>query len=493
MVFAEHKKRILKDTSLYSLANFLVQFVGIVTAIVIRRALGPTLVGVWELLKIVLSYSMYSDMGVSTVAYRDIPFHVGQQNEQEAVKAKNTCFFYTITVSLLMSALLIAGSMFRCDGYPREIIVGLRVIGLILVMTSVYNFYILLMRAYKNFVVLSQTIVINAVLVLVFTVILVPRFKIYGMYMAISVALLICCIYIFIRTKYTFRLTFDLEKLKYMIRTGAPMLLSGIGFVLLISVDKLMIAKYLGFEEVGFYTIASMATITLITVPKSFSIVVFPSMQEHYGRVENIAEIKSYLFQPIKLIVYFMPFFIGISYFIVPVLVSYVLPEYVPGIIAFKILMGGVFFVCVAYPSSIFMLTINKQVRLAVLVFISVAISVLMVYFSIQRGLSLQGVALSMSISYFIYFILITVDSLHRVSGFKENCKVLLIVFGSFLYFLIIVLCIEKFIVLESSILNMFMHIVVFILANGVFLIFVRRKQVGALFSEGRISEQLKS
>jgi O-antigen/teichoic acid export membrane protein len=475
MVFAKDKKSIIKDTSHYTLSNYAAQFVGIITAIVVRRGLGPALMGMWELLKVIMRYSNYFDLGVSAVAFRDIPFHLGRNDDSEALRLKNVCFSYTIAVSLLLASALIAWSFLKSGSYAREMIIGLRVIGLVLILTSVYNFFINLMRAYKNFAVLSQLVVINAVLILALAMFLVPRFKLYGMYIAISLTLVICCGYAFLMTRYTFRPSFEKEKFKYVLRTGIPILFAGAGLVLLMSVDKIVIARFLGFKELGFYTISSMAVMTLYTMPKSFGIVVFPRMQEHYGRVGDIRELGSYLVKPLKMLAYVMPLIIGVVYFAMPELVRHVLPRYTPGITAFKIMMGGVFFVCVAYPSNIFMITINKQVRLAAILFTTVLVAVLASCFSVKRGMGLEGVAFSMSLSYFVYFAALTTYTLKKVLDIKEDGAVLLAIMGSFLYFLVLALIIDNFITLSDPLAGMLLRIFLFVLAGIAFLLCVNK------------------
>ncbi|MFC1570478.1 oligosaccharide flippase family protein [Candidatus Omnitrophota bacterium] len=475
MSFLKERKNILKDTSRYTISSFIVQAIGIVTAIIVRRGLGPALMGVWELLKVILQYSLYSDLGISAVAYRDIPYQLGKDNKEEATKIKNVCFTYTIGVSILISLGLIVWS-FCCAGrYPIQMTIGIRIVGLILILTSVYNFYITMLRAHKNFIILSRVIVINALLMLGGAFYFIPRMNIYGMFLTVCLASILCTGYIYISTKYRIKLFFEAKEFMYMLKTGVPMLLSGMGFVFLLSIDKVMIAKFLGFEAVGLYTIAAMAIMTIFTIPKSFGIVFFPSMQEHYGRTDDIQELRSYLVHPLWSIVTIMPLFIGVSYYLIPVIVRAVLPKYVPGIEAFKVLMWGAPFLCASYPSSIFFITINKQMRLAKLSFFIIIASLGIIYLFIQKGAWISGVALGMSISYLIYFLVLTVDSLKNVMAWGKIAKTVLIVVLTCVYYLICIVVVDKTVSNGNYVLEAFFRTGIFLLLGGIFLTIVNK------------------
>ena len=478
MTFLKERKKILKDTSRYTISNFIVQAIGMVTAVVVRSGLGPATMGVWELLKVILQYSLYSDLGISAVAYRDIPYQLGKNNEAEAIKIKNVCFTYTLVVSVIISLGLFVWSFFQPENTPIQMIIGIRVVGLILILTSIYNFYVTMLRAHKNFTILSQVIVLNALLMLFGAVYFVPRLNIYGMFLAVCITSILCSLYIFIKTRYQIKLFFEVKEFIYMLKTGFPMLLSGIGFVFLLSIDKIMIARFLGFTAVGLYTIASMAIMTLFTIPQSFGIVFFPNMQEHYGRTDDISKLRSYIVHPLWNIVTVMPLIIGISYFLIPVIVQFVLPKYLPGIDAFKMLMLGAPFLCASYPSSIFFITINKQMRLAKMSFVVVAISIGIVSLFIKNGEGISGVALGMSCSYLVYFLVLTLESLRRVMSIKETIRIILLMLCICAYFLFCIVTIDKIVSNGNFVLEGLFQSSIFLVCGGIFLYILNKKKL---------------
>lgn len=445
------KKRILRDTTYYTASTYIAQAVGIVTAVLVRRQLGPVLMGVWELLKTILRYGEFSELGVSSVATRDIPFYRGRNDEEEATRLKDVCFTYTLGIAVIAALAITVWSFWHTPA-QQELGIGLRILGVILILTSIYSFFINMMRAYGNFMVLSRIIAFNALLMLTLVYVFTSRFTIYGMYAAVIVTLIICCIYAYKKTGYSVRVSLDWHRIVYVVKTGIPVFLSGLGLMLLMSVDKLVIARLLGFEQLGYYSIASMFVMTVYTLPKSFGIVLFPHIQHEYGKSGSDQTISAYLKESTQLLSTLMPVAIGLAYFTIPAFVHYVLPKFQPGIGAFKILILGSFFLYVGYPSQIFLFTLNKQVRLAVLVGIS-AIFALCAGLVAAKHWGIEAVAVAFSIAYAIYFLLLYLDTAGRSLRMEGAMRLLVSVFGTFGYFLALIVLVEK-VMADSSVIN---------------------------------------
>ena len=105
------KESIIKDTASYSLFHYLTQGIGFVTAFLVRKFLGPYYMGIWSLLKVVLSYFSYMGLGVNTAAVYKIPFYRGKEDRESEESTKNTAFGFLFIVSLVSSALLVVAAI----------------------------------------------------------------------------------------------------------------------------------------------------------------------------------------------------------------------------------------------------------------------------------------------------------------------------------------------------------------------------------------------
>ncbi len=64
-----------KDSLKYSSSQYGFQFINIISPVLMTRFFGPYYMGIWSMLKIVLSYSGYSILGVNKAAVYKVPFY----------------------------------------------------------------------------------------------------------------------------------------------------------------------------------------------------------------------------------------------------------------------------------------------------------------------------------------------------------------------------------------------------------------------------------
>ena len=69
------KETIIEDTLKYSSSQYGSQFINIISSVLMTRILGPYNLGIWSMLKIVLSYCGYSILGVNKAAVYKVPFY----------------------------------------------------------------------------------------------------------------------------------------------------------------------------------------------------------------------------------------------------------------------------------------------------------------------------------------------------------------------------------------------------------------------------------
>jgi len=103
------------------------------------------------------------------------------------------------------------------------------------------------------------------------------------------------------------------------------------------------------------------------------------------------------------ILAYLLPLAIGILYLGMPLLVRHILPDYLPGLDALRIVLAGVFFLSLASGASQFLITINKQAKIIPFVVSGAVLTALLNYVFIKLGWGITGVALGSAIAYFLY------------------------------------------------------------------------------------------
>ena len=87
---------------------------------------------------------------------------------------------------------------------------------------------------------------------------------------------------------------------------------------------------------------------------------------------------------------------IGLVFLIVPILIYYLLPQYVPGITPVKIIVCAVFFFSLVGAATNFLITVNKERKILFIQAFAILFAAVLNYFAIMRGYGIIGVAVQL-------------------------------------------------------------------------------------------------
>ncbi|MFH0732461.1 MAG: oligosaccharide flippase family protein [Candidatus Omnitrophota bacterium] len=398
------KRQVFRDVTSITIATYISNAVEVLIAIVTRRFLGPYLTGIWSLFKVALEYCGYTLLGVSRAAMYKIPFLVGKKDPKAVDEIKNTTFTFMFLTSLAISLPVLVSVFLLRNSVPREFIIGLVALSVYVIFQRVEMFYMLLLKVFKNFSLLSRSmfVVVAANIFLVFTA--VRMFKLNGLYAATITLSLVNIIYIYSNTKYKARFLFSLNRTKELVKLGLPLMGIGIVDTILWSTDRIMIAKMIGVTFAGYYSLGIMARTSMDEI-SAIASVVKPRMLEAYGSRENVQDAKKYIVVPTEVNSCILPVALGMAYFAIPVFVRFVLPKFTPGIIAMQIILLDVFFRALCPQTRAFLVAVNKTRWIIKVVLITIALNIILNYILIRKGHGIEGVAVATAISSFFLFI----------------------------------------------------------------------------------------
>jgi O-antigen/teichoic acid export membrane protein len=254
-------------------------------------------------------------------------------------------------------------------------------------------------------------------------VLLVNFFKIYGLYITISILAILNTLFVSRMSGYKFNFTFVFKRFKELAVLGFPLLVGGFLGEILSTVDSIMIAKMMGVVNVGYYSVALMTKNCIFGLSNNLGIVTIPHMQEVYGKSEDIEEIKKFVTHSVKVISYLLSPILGLTYFIAPFFVAIFLPKYIPGIGALQILLLNTFFLSCSTQSSQFLITIGKQARLITISIVAIMLNIFFNFYFIKIGLGIMGVALGTSISSFFVFAALLIYAMKHFMNFRGILK----------------------------------------------------------------------
>lgn len=428
------RKEIFKDTGIYALSSYAAQVLDIINGILVRRFLGPTQMGVWSFLQIVQNYAKHASLGVTSATARDVPYYIGKGDVQKAEEVKNAVFTFSVTTAAVVAFGVVIFALSRIRVYSQAITIGLFVMAALVMLQRIYNLYIVLLRSYKQFVVTGVLNIFSSFLTLLLTILLTWKFQLYGFFAAQILTFAVLIAVIFFRTGIRFSWNWSGDVLKPILALGVSMVIVDLLNTSIVHIDRVMIAKYLGFEQLGFYSVALMAANYLYSLPNMLSIIFFPHLQQAFAKNDDPADLEKYMRLPTLVISYLFPFLIAAvwvgSIWFVPI----VLPKYEAGIPALKWVVLGTFFQALGHSFTSFLITVKKQWKLIPLQIALIAFGFLFTYVLIKAGWGLIGIAAAdMAIS-LLQFVMLSMAALSQIHRFSKIFLLYAKVLAVFLY-----------------------------------------------------------
>ena len=415
------KREIIKQAGIYSGSTQIAQIITLITAILFRRFLGPMQTGIWTTLQILVDYSKYATFGVMDAVNREIPYQVGKKDENRATEIKNLAFSFVISSSILVSGGIALFALLMRNHFSQEVFAGLLMVSGVIVLQRINNLMVSVLRCYKKFDVEASLTIVSAIVNGVFVASLSYFFKIYGFIWAMILSLAFNIVFLRLRHNYQFQWNLSWAKLKPLVAFGAPLMALGLLTTFLRSFDKIVIAKFLGFEAMGHYSIAQMACSYVSNFAISVAIVLLPHFQEKFGEKDDPKALGYYLFKSSLAYALTVPAFLGAAWIFGPYAIHLLLPKFIPGIPAMKILILSMFFIALFQPYYDFLITIKKHLILFPALGLIASIAVGIQLFVVKAGYGIEGVAGGVIVTYFLAFTLLYICSLRHFSSIKEG------------------------------------------------------------------------
>ncbi len=464
----KHSKKIaiLKDTVLYTFANYIVQAVGVVNSIALRRFMGPESMGIWSFLQVILGYCGYASFGTTKAMQRDYPYLRGKGENEKAEDLKDLTMTFSMLMSVIPAGILIGYLVMHWATLGPWLRAGLVFVSGFLFVQRFYDIIVTLLRSDKKFAVLSQLVVINALAGLAVTFLFVSKWHIGGLLTGTALVMAGSLFFIYRKSPYRFRFSWNLPAIGKELKLGIPLVVSTFLFEFLISMDKLMIARNIGFFAVGLYSIAMMVSQYIYSLPMMFAHVWYPNLVEEYGRVGDPQGIKPFLLTPVLTLSIIVPFLCGIAIFTLPVIIDWFLPKFQGGLPVMRIYLLGTFFVMLAQFSNHFLVTLDKYLWPIPFLLIAIFLNLLLSLGFIQLGLDVRGIALGAAISFLFYGISVYILALQNVAGPREIFFNLLSLFGKLLFFSSLIFILEETVQSENILFAAGLKILIFTLSS---------------------------
>ncbi|HUS06527.1 MAG TPA: oligosaccharide flippase family protein [Bryobacteraceae bacterium] len=367
--------------------------------ILCARLAGPSDWGLWTLLNTVLAYSYIADFGVVNGMNRDVALFRGRGDTAQVARIENTSKSLVLCTSVLC-ALVAAGFAFHTQDSQRRTV--LLIFAVLLLFYKLFNFAQVYSMAHDDFTRVTKANFWLAA-VTVPCVLLVFVWGLPGFLWAQVLSFAVGGYLYIAPLASNFHWGLDRAELARLAIGGIPIAAVGFAATFIGSIDRWLVAGFLGVHSVGHYSLVIMAWSTIGLVPQIIASRMYPRLAEEWGRTADLRLVARLLKQSTWVgLALTAPLVLAVE-IVAPQIVMRFLPAYNGGIAAMRIAALGFLFQAVTCCySNIFNVVAKQQYLLAVQAL--AAISTIAVTASLLAlGWGLEGAAVGATFGSCIY------------------------------------------------------------------------------------------
>ena len=313
-----------------------------VFSIYVKAFVSPLEYGMYSACLLLQTYMSYLQLGTLNAFNRDYPQRVGAGEKEKCEQYRNTVFSFLLTVFLLAGFLAIGivliVSKVRCIDVRYTI--GLILMVVITIDTKIENYGSYRCRIDKGFKYISFTISAELLSVPI-SFFLVRDVGYYAIFINSILAMIIGVVFYYNSSFKDFKYVLDKELLFSIVKTGMPLLISGLIWTVVNSIDKFVILGFINTEALRVYGIAQNAFTYMILIPTAMSQIFLAQMGKEYGRREDVNVLSAVSMKFSAILAAVTSMIALIAYFFLPVLVDSFMPSYSDGVAASQILILG--------------------------------------------------------------------------------------------------------------------------------------------------------
>ena len=402
---SKYKLSIARDALAFMGSSLFVQSLSFFLAIYVRRVLGPAAIGIWALLQVFLKYASYANLGMFDAVYREIPLLKGRKDEQGIREIKETALTFTVGASSFGSVLIVAGAFIFRSRVQPALFYGLLTLAAVNLLQKINDLFVGILTSERKFELCSRFRIYSALVNGFLVVLLTWKYALYGYFAATLLSFVYNVAYLLFSSKMQLRLSWHKEKVAGLLRFGVPFLALSFVTTLFNTADKVAIGKCFGLEQLGIYTIATMAGRYLMLLPNIFQQVLFPRILEKFGSPGDPSSFKSISTKPVNIVAVYFSLFIGLAWIASPYFCQLGLPKFVGGIPALKALIFAYAFMALStqvYP------TLLGHLRHLWMIPVALVLSAMIFgasAFAFAHGGTLAHVALITTAVYFVNYL----------------------------------------------------------------------------------------
>ena len=428
--------RLWSDTLLVGVSTAVCHMLGAAVSLLLRIALEPASMGIWQGLKVLLGYANYTNLGVSKAAAREFTIGLGRGDALPGERSLNLAFTVNTLSSGLYAALLVAAAVWRiwpamAAGTPASAwladgwTLGLLVVAALAMLQRHVTFQITLLRCRQDFRSATRLSLQEALLTLLVAGGGAWLAGLPGLFGGTVVVLLASLWFLRRRQPVTFRWDWHTREIGRLIAFGGPLLAASVAASLFASLDKLMILGYLpdGAAQLGCYSVALMVVAQLAGFGNMLTVASGPRFGYTFGRTGSRRETARLATRICEMQAAVLALLAGLLLVVAPPVLAWLLPEYRSGLPALNWLVPGTVFASLALPASQYAAAVEGGRRVLTALVLAIAAAAAGVHLALVSDAGITGVAIATAAANGLYLALLVGATIWRELTGRERAR----------------------------------------------------------------------
>jgi len=396
-------RRLVRDTLGFAIAQYVVRGAFMLRGIIAARLLGPSAYGAWNALMLVIEYGASSQMGTQQGLDRLMPQRVVEGDRARAHRLERAGMFNVAVLALVYGACVMA-YFARQPGEVRGFwgMTGIALAILCVLLSNLAGAHLTLLRAHGDMRSVTGWFVLQAGVSVALGLGLIPWLGAWALLWGWLAGHLVGLVYA--RSRVPDRApgapAWAPESLE-LLRVGFAMFLYLWANLVLRTVDRLVVLRFEGAEALGLYTLGVMALTLVMNSTDSVCYVLYPKLLRVFTAEGHRPEaIRARVLRTLTVFAVSVPAVCSVIFIGAREAVMLVLPSFVEGAGALRVLCFGALGLAVANLSSLVLMIMHRRVQLMAVALVPAAAGGALSVWALKAGFGIQGVAWCMFATY---------------------------------------------------------------------------------------------
>lgn len=398
------KKELLRFTGLMGFSGILSRLLSIPHSIVFAKFLMPSGLGILQIIKVIVSYFAYTQLGILQAMNRNVPRAYANNELDKVKKIKDLSYTWLFFVTLLALVVLWIVYFLKESLRDQLTLIEMILLTLVIIFGRINAFIKPLLKAEGKFIIIGKALLYKSLIAPIVGMVLVYYLNLYGAIMALAFDQLFqTVISLFLYREYIPRFYFNTKLFLNQISKGFLIYLNRFSETIISSLTILLIGIYYTTTEVGVFAFGMVSLVNVQRYSVPLRIYIYRDIMnmkgtenrnhKYYHKLFKLPNLFNMLFNTILLSVFATVFFTIINLF---------LPKYIESIPVMYISVLALIF----YNSRVFygqyMDATNQLIMRTILIFIGAGIGVLLSFFFLINQYPILYLAISCGVGFIL-------------------------------------------------------------------------------------------